>query len=71
MNSIENKLIPSVLFITASLLFPLIAIAADEECERSYCDDNPTAEECLQCPERPGCPGGGEGGDCMDTTISE
>lgn len=52
-------------------ILPLPLPADNDSCEGSYCDRNPTAEECIQCPERPGCPGREDEGDYMDITLSE
>lgn len=51
--------------------FSGVVFANEDPCEGSYCDLNPTAEECLQCPERPGCPGGDDDSDQMDITLTE
>lgn len=63
-----RKLIQAILLVS---IIPLPSFADEDPCEGSYCDQNPTAEECLQCPERPGCPGGDDGGDHMDIALSE
>lgn len=66
-----KTLVQILVIMLAATPFSVSVLAAEDPCEGSYCDQNPTAEECLQCPERPGCPGGGDGGDQMDITLSE
>lgn len=71
MKSRIKTLAQILIIMLAATPFSVSVLADEDPCEGSYCDQNPTAEECLQCPERPGCPGGGDGGDQMDITISE
>ena len=70
MKSEIRKLVQIVIIMLVTS-FSGVVFANEDPCEGSYCDLNPTAEECLQCPERPGCPGGDDDSDQMDITLTE
>lgn len=70
-HDMEVKFRKLIQVIAIAFILPFPLPADDDSCEGSYCDRNPTAEECIQCPERPGCPGGEDEGDYMDITLSE